>query len=1204
MNKNNDKPGSFDSLKCSLKGVNIIEASAGTGKTYTIENLYARLVLLQGYTVDSILVVTYTEAATKELISRIRSLLYQIKQYHSGAEPSDRIKDIVRLYSPEDRIKKERITAAVENFDNASIFTIHGFCKQMLNDYAFESGILFNVDLETNLGLLIDDIVEDFWRLKFYNCDYVYNTLAVYNRITPESLSWFIQKFSSAPNTEVTPQKPNEQDIAALPESFKNLSSTWERDPIVQLLAVSKLTTKKGFYGADDLAEHCDNIEKLIKGDINEAALDSLEKFSKRYLHNEAQLKKSTKPEHPFFDEAERLYDLIKKYKTYIRYECIEYFIKEYKRRKELYNIQTFDGLLEDVYTEISKVDSPLLKQIKLKFKAALIDEFQDTDFIQYKIFSRIFMDDDETVFVVGDPKQAIYSFRGGDIYTYQEAKKAHSSKGINSLSKNYRSSGLMVRAVNSLFDPFQYEGNPFVNKDIEYFDVTCNEANNKLLVDGQEDNQPLKFILIDGEHSAASFMGECCKRTALEIYELLISNTAIKSEGESPRKIKPSDITVLVNSHRQAAALKPELSKLNIPAVLQATGSVFDTREAEELELIIRSIAEPGNMKNIRGALLTEIIGYHPEDISCVDSTPENSKAEELENIFSRFKEFSKLWIEKSFIEMFNSFMSFFKTGARMLKLENGERKLTNILHLVEILHNRETSTKSGINTLLLWFSSQRDSETRKDSDEHEIRLETDSNAVNIMTVHKSKGLEFSIVFCPFIWSLTGKPHKESDINSFHDNSHKSIMNISGDREAKNSSNDEKLEELLRLFYVAVTRAKYQCYIITGNVKSKKSSALDYLLYGDSSVYNAEKGQKFSILENVCRDIRSGDIAFYLGNRLDECIKLETETKVLPDDAKYKRENLIMGDLKELEIPDEKTIEQNWKVTSFSGLAPHDDYQKLSYDFDVKDKDHIDDTEVFAPDGLQELPESNIFNFPAGANTGSCWHEIFENIDFTSGDESIKKIVDRKLSAFGLSDSPEQQTIVFDMVKNVLNTKLPGEDRFQLKDMSDIDKLPEMEFYFSISDLDLEELQKQLENYCSKFGDGLLFSKMNSDSVNGYMNGFIDLIFRHGGRYYIIDWKSNKLDGTPGGFNQKGMIAEMAKHFYFMQYLIYTAALDKFLRTRIADYSYEKDFGGIYYIFLRGADDNQESHRGIFHDRPDELTVKSLSRLLCKGPV
>ena len=530
----------------------------------------------------------------------------------------------------------------------------------------------------------------------------------------------------------------------------------------------------------------------------------------------------------------------------------------------------------------------------------------------------------------------------------------------------------------------------------------------------------------------------------------------------------------------------------------------------------------------------------------------------------------------------MFNCFAAEYDIKNKLLSQIGGERKLTNVLHLTEILHQQETDSKLGINGIIYWLSKQRNTETRNDKDEYEIRLETDDDAVKIMTVFRAKGLEFPIVFCPFLWDRNAIPYQEkSTVFKYHETpenseerrvpeggsfisqktgltlnaelptpqsppgrgtkvggnspspEYKCILDISGSETSKNISYDETLEELTRLMYVALTRSKYQCYILwgrTGETSKKNTSALDYQFYFNEETIKREKGTIAATLYSTAQQTKDTTLFPHLTDAQNKYIKLDTTpTKILTDsDSKYNSKKVSpINDFFYRKFPG-KLIDHSWMITSFSNLAPYDagNYRQDS----AIPKDHDENDNI----GLENIPiptdsSKNIFNFPAGAKTGTCWHEIFEELNFKATDHDIAETVKDKLTVYRLNDGyndsevKEQEDCVINMVKNVLNSTLSTENDLKLSDIDNSDKLSEMEFNFSLNKrFSTDSLSACLVDFVEKFGFNSKITTWNHRFITGFMTGFIDLVFRYRNKYYIVDWKSNKLNGTPEGFETK----------------------------------------------------------------------------------
>jgi len=751
--------------------------------------------------------------------------------------------------------------------------------------------------------------------------------------------------------------------------------------------------------------------------------------------------------------------------------------------------------------------------------------------------------------FLIGDPKQAIYSFRGGDIFTYKTAKEDVQNKNGRyfTLPMNYRSTNNMVNAVNELFLSLP-PGKEFFNDFIKFNAVKSQK------------NQKEKIILasdstITNENDGNEFAIDLTVNKILE------------------RRILPSDIAILVTTHNQAAALLPVLQDANIPAVVQQTGSVFDCDEAVSIELLLRAIEEPANLNGIRGALTSFLFDVSSEDLYKMSM---DESAEELDDWILFFRDCQKLWQNRGFIETFNFIMSTKKLKPHILSQKNGERKLTNLFHLQELIQKKEIDSSLGMTGIINWFKQQLDSETRDKDDDKELRLDTDESSLKIMTIFKSKGLEFPIVFCPFLWTKDSKVRDDVYIQ-YHDDNNKKIIDF--DKAKINLTISENLQENIRIAYVALTRAKYKAFLI--DIQNKKLSVMKYFLYNISNK-NCDE-----VLKEIFKEIKNKEITKFKDFIETGNINFAVEQSFTKPDRKYSQivknpkkpeENLFTGKL-----------EKEWDINSFSSLSKKNIFNKLELE-------KTDDKDIKIEDEY-ETSEFNIFTFPASAKTGSCWHSIFEEISFKYDKKEVEEKASEKLSSYGIFPENSDQetknsyiTITTEMVKNVLNSKIFQNDNYSLQHLKEKEKITEMEFFLSIQkDIQPEEINKLLKNYNLKSIENI---------PSGFLGGFIDLVFKKDEKFYILDWKSNSLGQNINDYSLDKINVAMHEHQYNLQYIIYTVALHKYLKKRIPNYNYDQHFGGVFYIFLRGVYKDNPKNGVFFHKPPKEL-IANLSTLM-----
>ncbi len=1073
-----------------LQGLNLIEAGAGTGKTYTISRLYLRLLLEKQLSVKQILVVTFTVAATLELRDRIRELISQAQYLVSGGQP---LPD--GIPTPPNAV--QLLKNAVSEFDEAAIFTIHSFCDRILRENCFESRVLFNTELLEDVSRINRQIVEDYLRMH------------------------------------------NLKDTAALWEIVK----LQQRAPLAPLApAMVQAATDYDRLGAaliSCLTDLYDN-PRVSLGDIPQ-----------RYPH-------PSWPEHAaILDEvttkSKEFTALYKQYRQAQLSQLALNFRDFYRERlanlRHSLNFRSFNDILLDLYTTINSGSGDLLVQsIHRRYAAAMIDECQDTDKLQFEIFRRFFMDDsDMPCFLIGDPKQSIYGFRNADIFSYLDISRHVGQR--YTLGINYRSSDLNITAANSIFTSMQ---KPFLLPGLDYHPVAPSP-------ESKGNQTPLSFSgsLRDEAESGIDFIhldvpGRETKQgpkppedpdlqkasvaaTTAKISQLLASNQVRIGD----RELRPSDIAILVMQHDQARAILEALRALNIPAVVQNNGNVLICREADELLLVLNAILDP-RRENFNGALLTRLCGIAPERL---DSMLADEFDSSYEDHILRFKQYYEIWNQQGFFPMFRRFLDDYQTRSRLLREPGGERRLTNLLQLGEILNSADIS---GANTLFDWFCRQRASD---EGTEYEMRLERDDDAVKIMTVFASKGLEFPLVFCPFFWSKGLRKQNRGNFGIYHEDN-QALIGLKNDADSVEAMRFEDLAETMRLFYVGLTRARNKCWVYWNEAMTTNPFTL---LFGENYEVPAS-------LPGV-RFLNGFDPA---------ALPLPVTTGAI--------------ELNPLPVPPpESRLKSLWTITSFSSLAGS--RHTLTVEDGMPEDDEGGST-------TETVPEARGFMaFPRGANPGSFIHQVLEEMDFAITDPAgLENLIRRYLKLYNITSRNQSEDLltagVMEMLRKLMSASLSGDPRFKLGNLPPERRLVELEFHFTMT---------PAYGPLPEFPTWPLLNRfLRTNPVpTGFMNGFIDLIFQHGGKFYILDWKSNYLGPFPDDYRPEKLHRAIDEHLYNLQYLIYCVALDRFLRQRLPGYTYETHFGGVYYIFLRGVG---ERDNGIFFERPAPELIRTLA--------
>lgn len=1191
----------FDIITHPLEGTTLIEASAGTGKTYTIAGLYLRLVLEKGLEPGEILVVTFTRAATEELRDRIRKRLRDaLHACREGvvADSGDRLLGHIALRHAGDREAVRRLAGALRDFDEAAIYTIHSFCQRALRENAFESSSLFNTELAKDQAEMSGEIVDDFWRIHFYSMPLM---LVKYymenNKLSEKTFINLLKKYSADPQFTVVPEEQPveygtiQKNCDALTGAFRELEKLWNsRKRRVDGL----LRTYDGFnrnrYNIASVKKWIQEMDSFFKAGEPLSLFDKFDKFTRESI--DGGIKKGHEsPVEQLFDECSAfkvmhhaLCGLIDRRLLWLKKYFFTYYEGELAKRKSEKNTRSFDDIIADMHRALRGGGGPeLVRAVGGRFSAALIDEFQDTDPLQYDIFTGIFRNKNNILFLIGDPKQAIYGFRSADIFAYLKAKRNVKSRAT--LIENWRSTGDLIAGINAVFSS---GSNPFVFRDIDFTAAVAGKKGQRgIHVTGENDSSSMRIWFLDsalgdekGKVNKPVAESVSAKAAAAEISRLV----DLGNRGEAhidDGLLMPKDIAVLVRKNKQARLVQRELASLGIPAVLYGSESIFMSQEAEDMERVLAAALEPGNGNRVRIACATQLLGMTGTEIREMSS--DDAKWEELSGRFYRYHD---IWRRNGFERMFRTILREESVRERILQLIDGERRMTNYLHCGEVIHRAEAENSPGMEGLFTWFAERR---IEKDaSEEHQLRLETDENAVTLVTIHSSKGLEYPVVFCPFLFDAV---KVEGDFFTFHaPPEYSMVLDIgSGNEHNKMHAEREELAESVRLMYVALTRAKYRCYITWGMINKSEKSAPFYLFHGRGPGTGPE-----DILNSVTERNKELDYAAMfeevreMSRTSNNCISVEVlgAKEGIPFVRNVKAEAGLSC------MNFRGAIARNWGVVSYSSLV-----KESRGAVAAADHDSYDITTVSA---VEHAEDQGIFSFPRGPGAGSCIHWIFENSDFTQhGDGGNREVIVQGLARFGFSVS--WAAAIDEMMSRVLNAPMGEKGKPPLlKDTGKGDRINELEFMVPLDTLTPEAVREAvtMPGDVPRDGDFIeAFTSLSFTEVRGYLRGFIDLVFRHEGRYYIVDWKSNHLGDTPEEYSQLRMADEMKRHNYYLQYYLYTAALHRYLTLRLPGYRYYDHFGGVRYVFVRGV--GQSGDTGIFRDLPSAERIERLSAAL-----
>ena len=1171
-----------------------MEASAGTGKTYNIASLYVRALTEQAIPVSQILVVTYTDAATKELKDRLLERISEsIEALKLGQAPEDDqyLKELIE-HTTTPSLAIERLRRAVRMFDEAAVYTIHGFCYQVLQEQAFQSGTLFGAEMIGDDSEMVLEVVDDFWRnwVREFSEEEIKRPLLKYmfdRGCDPEDWAKEIGAHLGKAHMQVLPQEGGimnlEDKLRELHGVFSEMRAIWqeERGEIIDLLSSGLLK----YYTSKNLSSWLRSLEEILSSDVPPIKLfDKFERFTQSYI--DGNLKKGPRdnntppPQHAFFKLADTYWELtpsLQGYESMFKKDLLQQVRRELDERKQELGVLSYNDLLLRLQQSLNREagGQELARQLNEKYPIALVDEFQDTDPAQYDIFRNMYApwQDRSALFMIGDPKQSIYSFRGADVYAYLRARQDADPQKMFSLANNYRSTPILIEGLNALF---RNNNNPFVDGNISYKEVSAGRSyrRDQLLTENGRQHPPVRFRRLPYNESnptkpAAS--DKAAADTAAEINRLIEGGRkgTITIKGKS---VEAKDIAVLVRTHRQANLISEVLQEKGINNVQYSQESVFQSLEASQLEVLLMAVAEPANEIAVKTALSMPLMDYTAHQLFDI----EENESQWLE-VLQRFAQWHRQWREQGFQYMFRSLLKEAKVCEQLMLYANGERRLTNLLHLGELLQAESRHGKSAPRGLLKWLGRKRTEEADQ-QEEAQLRLESDEELVKIVTMHRSKGLEYPIVFCPFLWK--GPEYKEEGkALSYHrEEDDQACLDFSGKSADHRKDNRvrvarEELAESMRLAYVALTRAEHCCYISATYATKTEFSPLGYLFLEEKTLERLElaihsKYQKMGgqpLMQAIERLAAKHPDLFSLQSPggQQELGFSGAETVPTLQAASFRRGTPLAP-----QAP----------VSSFSALTSW-----MKEGQDGRDYDALPDFSFGAPKTVEDQ-DRNIFSFPKGPQPGNCIHSIFEELDFGDISDS-SPLIQQKLEAFGIEDHWEP--VVREMLGRVLDKPLlPDLPELKLSDLPRQAYLPELEFYYPSDALQTSDLLSVIRPDVSSVNAG-------GYAREGFMKGFIDLTFRFGDKYYLLDYKTNYLGDTLADYHPDRLEEEMQSANYDLQYHIYSIALHRYLQQRLPGYRYEQHFGGSFYLFLRGV--NRVGREGIYFDRPSQEVIEAL---------
>ncbi|PAP76287.1 UvrD-helicase domain-containing protein [Rubrivirga marina] len=1214
-------------------GRTLVEASAGTGKTFAIAGLVLRLVLEGEWLGEApdlrrLLVVTFTKAATEELRTRIRAALRAALAVARGhAEPDDLTRPLEPLLTRPDA--PGRLLAALDRVDEAGIFTIHGFCKRVLQQAAFESGTPFDMEFveDADSDALRTRAAADAWARLVHGDPLLTATALHFSRPgkdplatktalpagrTPDALKKYHADTADFPSVRIVPGSLGLGDaVERLRTAQAALAAVWDADAARDALDGIDWN-KAAPLGGSDADRLLASVGAFARGDDPDglgAALACAPDAIGAAATTRSTAQKEAVAEAKQYAGFQACAEVAEAANA-LDLAFVRAFVLEVDERiraiKERRGQLTFADLITRLHDALADpATGPTLAQgIRGQFSVALIDEFQDTDPLQYAIFRTAF--EGRPLYFVGDPKQAIYAFRGADVHAYLGAQREADRRFT--LGTNWRSTAGLVEAVNRVFEgperAFLFDGIPFRR-------VASSPAKKEsTLVDG--DLPPFVWW-----ETPTTDKGKALGKGALnEAIPPLVAAEIARLLGSARlggRPVREADIAVLVPTRYEAADVLAALQRLRIPAVVSRANDVRESVVMAEVEFVLRAVLRPDDERARRAALATELWGWTAHDIAALDADPDREA-----RIAAGLRDAQRLWRRSGVLGVLVAFQEREGVLERLLARPDGERRVTDLRHAAELLHEVETAGAKSPEDLMHWLRNRAD-QALPSREMKELRLERDADAVTITTHHNSKGLEYEIVFAPYLWSLSERDYKlqtpalaRTPDGVVYDLGSDDLVAHDKLRQA------DALAEAVRKAYVVLTRARERCYVVWGEAgygqwRLDHRSALGYLLAGHAapagdlvSYVDAARAEAANVRDwaAVVRDLDPE-------GRVMRVVEPPTPAST---DARTEAADEIASAGGAAVLPDHARdrIGSPWTRASFTAWTSGHAGALAASD------------EPGTAEARTEAEPVGIHAFAAGAGPGTCLHEILQHAhwgDDQRAQEANRETVAKHLRQHGL-DRPRAHRIRLDaaaeveaLVERVATAPLFGAGRLRTCEADDL--VAEWDFTVPLAPVAPAHLAAAFrehgqEPFAAAYADDL--ARLSADAVDGYLTGSADLVARVDGRWWIVDWKSNRLGTDASAYTSEALAVTMREHHYGLQLHLYTLGLHRFLRSRLgAAYAYDDLMGGATYAFLRGLSapdsarlgaeaeggDEVESTAGLFTHRPSAALIDALDRLL-----
>ncbi|OGB72768.1 MAG: exodeoxyribonuclease V subunit beta [Burkholderiales bacterium RIFOXYC12_FULL_65_23] len=1196
-----------------LWGSRLIEASAGTGKTWTIAALYLRLVLGHGQADSAfarallpseILVMTFTRAATRELSDRIRARLLEAARCFRGesapAAADPFLQGLLADYPDEKARNKAawQLAMAAESMDEASVHTIDAWCQRMLREHAFDSGSLFDEELVADEQALLTEAVQDYWRRECYPLSEqaLGELLQVWRdeAALHQDMRDLLGQGDPAGGDPVSLQQVLAEGRAAVDAALAQLRAPWvERaQAMLGFVQAQSPPAKQGWNGKKfSIARLTGWIETLAawaSGESDSTLPDLKTGWDRLTPDGLQEMRASDAGPMPALPEAFEQFSQLKDELERLpqpgqaaRRHAATHVARQLLLLKRRQGSFGFADMLERLDAALQGEHGERLRaRILAQYPVALVDEFQDTSPLQYRIFDQIYRSADNdrarALLLIGDPKQSIYGFRGADIYSYLQARRATGNRHY-ALSVNYRSTRELVRTVNHCFlqaeqaresGAFQFKG----------------PAGNPLpFVEVEAQGRAERWVGADGALPALMIQHDLVPRSTTAIRRFFAERCAEQIVGwlndpdngfERPDQplqgLRPRDIAILVRTGKEAAAVRRALQRRGVASVyLSDQDSVYRSDEARDLVHWLRGVATPQDSGLARAALALALIGLPLPTLGriAVDDEAFDAQAALL-------RELQQVWQSQGVLAMLRQSLHRFGLAARWLQDDGGERRLTNYLHLAELLQTA-SSELEGEQALIRWLMN-RIAEGSGQNEEQVLRLESDSDLVKVITVHKSKGLEFPVVCLPYATSFRNFDSRfvKSAYLPREDGSRELVLDLND--AARVRYERERLREDMRLLYVALTRPRHALWMGFSAVKLYQGdgcyshlSAAGYLVGGAEPRAAEDWLEPLQALADGCPGI-----------------ELRTADKTVPVTRLHRPDD--SSEL--LPAPHyQASFDLSWGIASYSRLTRDlktpgaTTGSSLSPIQRARPAD--DETAPVAEPSTASSPESDPLARPSGSLApapadAAIWHRfkrgpltgnfLHDQLEWLAQErfalQDNDALAARLQARCERAGHEEQAPALVGWLRDVVHTRLagPGVALAQLESFRS-----ELEFWLPLDRMDTSRVDQVCRTHLLA---GIARPQLQGSQLHGMLMGFADLVFEHEGRYWVLDYKSNWLGADDGAYGQDALVQAMAQHRYDVQAALYLLALHRLLASRLGSaYDPERQLGGAVYLFLRG---------------------------------